>query len=177
MGRLMDTVMTAFGVKPSDRVNLVTVPTDASTQNKPQQQVAKPITAEDQKIMEEIQNELPNQGLGGLTFFPNPKSMPNREYSVESKTAVTDRQIEESFINECVPVAITKQKEEQNPENCFGCKAVSGGVGFGLSGFALYLVKTNPHQYKGWKLISYRTGGILLALGKHCNFTYLIGLT
>ena len=164
MGRLVDSVMAALGLKPSDRVSFTTETLERPAQNKPEneQQTVKSVTLEKETITAGIEKEQ-NKGFGGIPLFPTWKPSPRQDVKESEKDEDIEAAVEE--FKELVKSNVPEEKNEVDPTDCFGCKVVSGVVGTALSGYFLYIAKDNPNRLKGFRLGIWRTALTISAAG------------
>ena len=165
MGRLMDSVMAALGLKPSDRVQISSSAPEKWTERKtpPQKQEDKPLSPEMEKLIEELENRPQNRrDFSVFPFGSIQLSPPN-----DKKEKQENKEKDATNVDKIVPDV--EKKEENEYKDCLGCKVVRvGSCAIGV-GCTLYTITANTWEAKGLKLLRIRIGGIGVILCKYIN--------
>ena len=168
MGRLMDSVMAALGLKPSDRVQISSSAPERSAENKTPQQKPEdePLSPEMEKLIEEIENRPRNRLFRGVSVFPFGSTPPSGEPPNDKKEK---QEIDATNVDKIVPDV--EKKEETEKEDCLGCKVVRvGGCAF-AAGYVLYHITANTMKAKRLELLRIRIGGIGVIISKYINWS------
>ena len=140
--------MAAVGLKPSDRVSIVSGPAESQNLSAPQS------PSDNKQILSE----------------QKAKSTNNVNQTTEAKSAETP-----STLGTDSQPDTDKAKGEI--EDCLGCRVVGLGVGVAGATFTTYTVYTRNHLYTGKQRLAFIGQGLVLASGRSARSAVLLSFS
>ncbi len=169
MGRLMDSIMAAVGLKPSDRVTCAPEAPKSELKPSTRRWNEMHFTAEEDKFVSEIRGEERQLDAMNLFRFRQSHQSHRMEDNVQVDNSSDEYRERLEALNKMVPFeeglgnkeAAHEQRDgkketDTQATDCAGCRFVTAGGGVGLSAYLCYGAYANPRKFAGVQLAVFR---------------------